>query len=369
MGNVLNMNTKLAMNKLTRLSKGLSKEHNVPFGLDKKMSIFDGKTYNNDGGFATEVKVGVGQFNKGLFSALQKSPVEDADFARVILNMYHETAHCLQKNDLFRQSNLDELARNQLVQEIACRENPNYYFDDGNYTVNASEIQAEHYGIMNAYEYLKDEFKDVDSDDIESIMVSIVNDKMKNASYFLKDYEEFHSLREIDDAFNKAYDESFTKDRSYYVGSEHTHDAVKKYLQEHKKAQEVYLSLHDPLEKDRYIAAINLKLHPEWLEQYPALKDMDLSYEHVVEDRYEELVSEGKAEPEKIYERKYEETRQRNFGNANEPVKVPEKVPEKKAPDKQDLQGLSRGAMADELFGHLVKEENPEKNVESEYGE
>lgn len=49
MGNVLNMNTKLAMNKLTRLSKGLSKEHNVPFGLDKKMSIFDGKTYNNDG--------------------------------------------------------------------------------------------------------------------------------------------------------------------------------------------------------------------------------------------------------------------------------------------------------------------------------
>lgn len=40
MGNVLNMNTKLAMTKLVRLSKGLSKEYNVPFGLDKNMSIF-----------------------------------------------------------------------------------------------------------------------------------------------------------------------------------------------------------------------------------------------------------------------------------------------------------------------------------------
>lgn len=132
MGNVLNMNTKLAMTKLARLSKGLSKEYNVPFGLDKNMSIFDGKTYSD-----------------------------------------------------------------------------------------------------------------------------------------------------------------------------------------------VYLSLHDPLEKDRCIAAINLKLHPEWLEQYPALNDMDLSYEHVIEDRYAELVSKGKAEPEKIYERTYEEAKQRNFGTMNEPVKVP----------------------------------------------
>ena len=44
----------------------------------------------------------------------------------------------------------------------------------------------------------------------------------------------------------------------------------------------------------------------------------------------------------------------------------PVKVPGKKAPDKKELQGLSRGAMADELFGHLMKEENTTKNAEDE---
>lgn len=360
MGNVLNMNTKLAMTKLTRLSKGLSKEYNVPFGLDKNMSIFDGKTYSNDNGFATEVKVGIGQFRRGLLSVLQKSHVEDADFARVVLNMYHEAAHCVQKNDLFRQSDLDGSTKNQLVQEIARRGNSNYYFDDGNYSVNASEIQAEHYGIMNAYEYLKDEFKGVDSNDIESIMVSIVNDKMKNTSYFLKEYKEFTSLKEIDDAFDDTYDKSFTKDRWYYVENEHTSDVVKQYMQKHKDAHDVYLSLHDPLEKDRCIAAINLRLHPEWLEQYPALKDMDLSYERVIEDRYAELVNKGKAEPEKIYERTYEEARQRNFGTMTEPVKVPVH----KHYDEKDLKGLSRMEQLEMKFGHLMQEETTEDEYE-----
>jgi hypothetical protein len=109
--------------------------------------------------------------------------------------MYHETAHCLQKNSLFRESDLDELATNQLIQEIACRDNYNYYYDDGNYRVNASEIQAEQYGIVSAYEYLCDEFKHVDDKDLESIIVSIVNDKMKNSSYFIEGYDDFHSVK------------------------------------------------------------------------------------------------------------------------------------------------------------------------------
>lgn len=360
MGNVLNMDTKLAINKLARLSMGLSKEYNVPFGLDKNMSIFDGKTYSNDDGFATEVKVSIGQFRRGLLSVLQKSHVEDADFARVVLNMYHEAAHCVQKNDLFRQSDLDGSTKNQLVQEIARRGNPNYYFDDGNYSVNASEIQAEHYGIMNAYEYLKDEFKGVDSNDIESIMVSIVNDKMKNTSYFLKGYKEFTSLKEIDDAFDDTYDKSFTKDRWYYVENGHTSDVVKQYMQKHKDAHDVYLSLHDSLEKDRCIAAINLKLHPEWLEQYPALKDMDLSYGRVIEDRYAVLVREGKAEPERIYERKYEETKRKNFGMENTHVKVPVQ----KHYDEKDLKGLSRMEQLQVKFGHLMQEETDEDEYE-----
>lgn len=118
--------------------------------------------------------------------------------------------------------------------------------------------------------------------------------------------------------------------------------------------------MHDPLEKDRCIAAINLELHPEWLEQYPALKDMDLSYKRVIEDRYAEFVSKGKAEPEKIYERTYEEARQRNFGTMNEPVKVPAQ----KHYDEKDLKGLSRMEQLQVKFGHLMQEDIAEDEYE-----
>lgn len=173
------------------------------------------------------------------------------------------------------------------------------------------------------------------------------------SSYFVEQSTPFTSLQEVEDAFDEAYDTSFIKDREYHVGSEHTQDVVKQYMQKHKDAHDVYLSLHDSLEKDKCIAAINLKLHSEWLEQYPALKDMDLSYEHVIEDRYAELVSKGKAEPEKIYERTYEEARQRNFGTENELVKVPLQ----KHYDEKDLKGLSRMEQLEMKFGHLMQEE------------
>lgn len=302
MGNILRLDNKMAMTKLLTLAKDLSKEHNVLFGVDKNMSIFIGTTYNDNNGFATESKVGVSEFvnNRKLFFFLHSNSVLDCDFARVVLNMYHETAHCLQKNSLFRESDLDELATNQLIQEIACRDNYNYYYDDGNYRVNASEIQAEQYGIVSAYEYLCDEFKHVDDKDLESIIVSIVNDKMKNSSYFIEGYDDFHSVKEIEDAFEKAYDDSFTKDRWYFVERKNTQDCVKKYMQEHPEAKEVYLSLHDPLEKDRCIAAINLQLHPEWIKAYPMLQKMDLSYENVILKPYQAIIN--RKTPEQIRE-------------------------------------------------------------------
>ena len=73
-------------------------------------------------------------------------------------------------------------------------------------------------------------------------------------SYFVEQSTPFTSLQEVEDAFDDAYDTSFTKDREYYVGSEHTQDAVKQYMQTHKDARKVYLSLHDSLEKDKCIA-------------------------------------------------------------------------------------------------------------------
>ena len=362
MGNTLKLDKKDAVYKLNVLATELSQENGVPFRLKEDMSILEGNTYYDNKSFATKSMIGVSEFTSGngLRSFLQKG-VHDEDFARVVLNMYHESTHVQQKNYIFRQEQLDEISKKQLIQEIACAGNYDYYFNDnGNYRVNASEIQAEKEGIHNAYEYLCDEFPYIDTKEHERIILNIVNNKMMTSSYFVEQSTPFTSLQEVEDAFDEAYDTSFIKDREYHVGSEHTQDVVKQYMQKHKDAHDVYLSLHDSLEKDKCIAAINLKLHPEWLEQYPALKDMDLSYEHVIEDRYAELVSKGKAEPEKIYERTYEEARQRNFGTENEPVKVPVQ----KHYDEKDLKGLSRMEQLQVKFGHLMQEDIAEDEYE-----
>ena len=142
----------------------------------------------------------------------------------------------------------------------------------------------------------------------------------------------------------------------YIIDSKNTRDDVKKYMQSCEEAREVYTSSNDPLWKDRCIAAINLKLHPEWREQYPALQHMDLSYENVIAKPYREI------------KEREERALHADEERINKVLKEkPVKVPEKKAPDKQDLQCLSRGAMADELFGHLMKEENTTKNAEDGY--
>ena len=350
MGDILNISKRKAIDKIDSLGKELFTQHGIPFHRTKRMDCMTAMTEKSHIGTAINVVVGTKEINHTYFY----QNVSDEVFVRTILNMYHEFEHCYQKNVAFRQESLDECTKKQLIQEIACAGNYDYYFNDnGNYRVNASEIQAEKEGIHNAYEYLCDEFPYIDTKEHERIILNIVNNKMMASSYFVEQSTPFTSLQEVEDAFDDAYDTSFTKDREYYVGSEHTQDAVKQYMQTHKDARKVYLSLHDSLEKDRCIAAINLKLHPEWLEQYPALKDMDLSYEHVIEDRYVELVSKGKAEPEKIYERTYEEARQRNFGTENEPVKVPVQ----KYYDEKDLKGLSRMEQLEMKFGHLMQEE------------
>lgn len=355
MDNVLGLTKRASKNRLNDLSNVLFGSMDIPCRFDGNVTYTTASTSNDDNGYPGKVCIGVYEIEHAKGSLFHQPDISDKLFTTVVLNMYHEQCHCYQKGALFRKVDLSEQEKQQLIQEIACADNHDYYFGDGNYRVNASEIQAEKEGILGAHEYLCTEFPNIDAKEHERIILDIVNDKMMNSSYFVEQAEPFTSLQEVEAAFDDAYDKSFTKDRSYYVGSENTPDAVKKYMQEHEDAQEVYLSLHDPLEKDRCIAAINLKLHPEWLDQYPALKDMDLSYENVIAKPYREM-----KEREERALHADEERINKVVKGEDESVKVPVE----KHYDKKDLKGLSRTEQLDMMFGHLLKDENSEKNAE-----
>ena len=61
---------------------------------------------------------------------------------------------------------------------------------------------------------------------------------MQKSTYFVCSDKPFTSLREVEYAFDKAYDESFTKNRIYFVQNTRTKDAVKTYMKTHPDAKD-----------------------------------------------------------------------------------------------------------------------------------
>lgn len=287
MSNMLKLTKKIAKSRLSVLANDLFYSNKISCILDDTMSVFVAGSHIADDGQIDDVYIGVSEIFQAKFDFRNRYNVSDSLFVQSVINMYHEQMHCLQRNNLFKQPTVD---KRQLVQEIACRGNYDYYFRDGNYTINANEIQAEQYGIMQAYDYFCSEYDDIDSRYHEKLLVDVVNNKMNSSSYFIKNHDDFTSLQEIIDAFDDAYDASFLQKRMYYVNNKDTKDCVKQYMQSHDDARSVYLSLTDSLEKDKCVASINLELHPVWIEQYPALQNIDLSYDKIIREPYEKLM-------------------------------------------------------------------------------
>ena len=182
------------------------------------MQSYNAQTNMDGNNNAVSVNIGVSEIYhvKHRFPYLKSPSVQDEDFARVILNMYHEDMHVIQKNQMFRENNLSEYEHKQLIQEIACMGSSVYYLQGGNYKHNANEIQAEQHGIVKCYEYLKHTFSHKDSKQLESIVLNVVNDKMMNTSYFVHQSEPFTSLSDVEAAFDDAYIKSFSEPRSFF---------------------------------------------------------------------------------------------------------------------------------------------------------
>lgn len=262
-----------------------------------------------------------------------KNVVDDTDYARMILNIYHEGQHATQFNQFFQSD--DEFAKNQALEEIAKYNNPEYYLYGENYKINSNEIQAEYVAFKRLNGYLS---SIVSNKEKNEILLNLVNQKIveSNGNYFIadkggvftkdeKDTIGNNIIEKIDDAFADAYAASFDTWKRYDLDGPipdmllemgiDKPDEFKEYVKTDKKARSVYEYARTREEQDLVVAAINCKLHPEYKHYFKCLENVDLSYEHVIEERYTELVNEGKVEQDKIYDRKYEEAHERLFGD------------------------------------------------------
>lgn len=365
MGNILGLKRGNAVRNINDLGYQLFKTSGLKFIKNKRMSVWRAGTYRDDDGYATKVEIGTSELENveddKFHLTRDNIKIPDEMFVQVVLNMYHEKSHCHQKNELFRQFHFNSQEEyNQLVQEIACNASHEYYNGCSNYRFNASEIRAERDGIVGAYEYLCDKFSNIDKKEHERIVLNIVNDKMMNSSYFVKQSKPFTSLQEVEDAFDKAYDNSFTKKRSFMMERE-PKDPVKIFMNDHEDAKDMYCTESIAVKQDKYIAIIALKLHPEWLESYPALQDMDLSYENVIAKPYRER-EERKNHALNAKEEKINEI-------LDFTVK-PIKVSVQKRCDEKDLKNLSRLERLERLerkVSHLMPDETSTKGADNEY--
>lgn len=264
--------------RLSDLSVRLFDAWRVTVELDSDVTVHQAGSFFNDCGFVTDVTIGIAEIANTKTGIFNHKSIADSDFVNVILNMYHEYCHCVQKNSLYKSFDLEESDINQLIQDVACVGNHEYYKSAGNYYINASEIQAEIFGIMNTYQYLCDEFPDLDKSECEALVLNVVNDKVLNNTYFVKSDKPFTSLSDVETAFDEAYDKSFETKRIYYVESRNTSDPVKRFMQSHDDSKDAYLSVAAPLEQDRCVASINLYLQPKLYVSRPILKEIDLGY-------------------------------------------------------------------------------------------
>ena len=289
MANRLRITKDDALEKMYALSDELFALNHIQYDLSDQRSIYEAGTYYDNNGYAIKVKIGVQEIEhpKQSFIKRRNPIISDKDFTQIIINMYHEYTHCIQKNQTFRQENINEYERQQMIHELACIDNPEYYKDNSNYSKDANEIQAEYYGVRSAYNYMCDAFSETSPEYIESVILEIVNEKMMYSTYFLKQTELFTSLDDVYTAFEDAYEKSFTAEQLYFVNQTPTNDRVKLYMQDHDDAKEAYPSFSDKKDKDSCIAAINISLHPAWQKHYPELKNMDLSYETWVTKPYQ----------------------------------------------------------------------------------
>lgn len=282
MGNVLTRNK--ALDELNILATKLSQQYDISYELNACLPISIAKAKYNNTGFIEKIEIGISEIYNTTKSIRHpmNPPVSDFNFARTILNTFHETAHYEQKNQLFRQKNLSNNEQKQLVQDIACMSSKEYYQMNGNYKINVNEIEAEHYGIYSAYNYLCEIFSDVPKETHEQTLLQVINYKMKNSTYFVNQDKPFESLDEVYNAFDTAYEQALQTKHLYFVNRDIDKDPIKQFMNEHPEAKDKYLTAKTPYEQDKCIAAIYLHSHPDMAKTYPALSYINLSYENVI---------------------------------------------------------------------------------------
>lgn len=228
------------------------------------------------------MKIGIG----GLCSSfLPFSRVSDEKFVQVLVSMFHENRHmtnCLNGYKDCRSDKTENLALSMCY--LADQNNSFYYKGNHNYHMNLREIDAEHAGILDAYDYLCYQFPDKQAD-CEQLVLDYVNHKRElvlngDIDYFFDNScRRFECIDDIDVVFSQLFVDAMNKSRSYQFNRNTNDLAMSKFCQNNgwRLLHRKFLDSDSGFERDKMIGCIVLAVHPEYQNKIYDLRFVDFS--------------------------------------------------------------------------------------------
>lgn len=236
-----------------------------------------------------EAKISIGIDNivkRNIIGKIDNNaPIKDSDFVNTLMAVFHENRHVqtvMQEFYCCRDNKNDDyyMAINCLV----CNYNDQYY--DYNYNDSPWEIDAEQSAIFETYKFLKDEFPNCN---YEELILNYVNERCDNGKYKItKVNGGYRTLKEINDAFNEAYEQSKSKLRFFerndnnfvinkIVNKEEWNDVLRKIEKMNEESNEKNIGL----KRDEMLASLMCYFCPEYKNKIKSLENEDLSAQKI----------------------------------------------------------------------------------------
>lgn len=207
--------------------------------------------------------------------------IPDKNFITCITAMFHESRHITNANNRYNLHN-EKLSNTLLFNYIAQHGMGQYYLY--NYANMQTEIDAEHTGILNAYDHVTNSFPDIDKHKIENLFIDYVNCRMSTSNYMIKNLDHpLKTIEDIDVAFSTAFDNARTYPRARKISdlknSPGQNNSVLTTLNTPKWRQ-IRNKIDDETDnckKDMMLTSVVLYLRPRYRIYLDQLKQFDLS--------------------------------------------------------------------------------------------
>lgn len=190
--------------------------------------------------------------NKRLSMRLP-TKLSEVEFVERCVAMFHEQRHIQQRTDEYLS-----------VNDVACIGAYNsYYINEISYYSNPREIDAEHFGIVGAYDFLDSiECQKLISDTPDNLIVNYVNDKLNSEyKYFIR-ADVVQSVDDIDDLFDAAYKSTKVEPRYFDVYRSRNDVAIKYLYNEQPEIYDDWRQCKNPVRQDVVLAASTFHLQP-----------------------------------------------------------------------------------------------------------